>query len=59
VLRNLISNAIKFSPAGESITISTTETKDFVSITVADRGIGMTEKEVGKLFNVNSLTPAT
>jgi signal transduction histidine kinase len=55
VLRNLISNAIKFSPAGESITIGTTQTKDFVSITVADRGIGMTEKEVGKLFNVNSL----
>ncbi len=55
VIRNLVSNAIKFSPPGESVTISTSGTKKFVSITVSDKGIGMSEKEIAKLFNLNKL----
>jgi signal transduction histidine kinase len=55
ILRNLLSNAIKFSPVGESITISTATTEEFVSITVSDKGIGMTEHQIGKLFNVDKL----
>jgi signal transduction histidine kinase len=59
VLRNLVSNAIKFSPAGESISISTTGTEESISITVSDRGIGMTEHQIAKLFNVNKLYSST
>jgi signal transduction histidine kinase len=55
ILRNLVSNAIKFSPAGESVTISTSVTNNVLSITVSDRGIGMTEEQIAKLFNVNHI----
>ena len=55
VLRNLLSNAIKFSPVGESITFSTANTEEFISITVSDKGIGMTEHQIKQLFNVDKL----
>lgn len=51
VLRNLISNAIKFTPNGGKIIISCTETDDLVCINVADTGIGIPENVVANLFN--------
>lgn len=41
VLRNLITNAIKFSPKGETVTVSATKAGDNVRISVIDRGIGI------------------
>ncbi|HEY0056609.1 MAG TPA: tetratricopeptide repeat-containing sensor histidine kinase [Pedobacter sp.] len=55
VLRNLVSNAIKFSPPAGPINISATSSKEHVSIIVSDKGLGMTEQELDKLFNVNNL----
>ncbi|HEY0056570.1 MAG TPA: tetratricopeptide repeat-containing sensor histidine kinase [Pedobacter sp.] len=55
ILRNLLSNAIKFSPVGESISISAANTEEFITITVADKGIGMTEHQISKLFNLDKL----
>ncbi|MBT8470445.1 MAG: PAS domain S-box protein, partial [Deltaproteobacteria bacterium] len=44
VFANLISNAVKFSPAGEAVDIQTQVTADRVRIDVRDRGPGVPEK---------------
>ncbi len=51
VLRNLISNAIKFTPAGGSVSISALPRDHCVEITVSDTGIGIKPENMGKLFS--------
>ncbi len=51
VLRNLISNAIKFSPNNHQVQISIDETETHHTIFVKDEGIGISEENKGKLFN--------
>ncbi|MBX9888428.1 MAG: tetratricopeptide repeat-containing sensor histidine kinase [Flavobacteriaceae bacterium] len=53
VIRNLISNAIKYSHAKGAITISATLQDQFIKITVMDQGIGMTKEEMHNLFIVD------
>ena len=50
VLDNLISNAVKFSPQGATVTISADEEKDQIRISVSDHGQGIPEEEQKKLF---------
>lgn len=50
ILRNLISNAIKYSNAGGVIFISAIEGKRFVEIWVKDNGIGISQNAQKKLF---------
>ena len=50
VLRNLISNAIKFTNTGGEITISALEREQFVEIAVKDNGIGISEEVQRNLF---------
>jgi PAS domain S-box-containing protein len=54
VLRNLISNAIKFTEKYGIIKIIAEENGEFCNIIVQDPGIGMTEDELDKLFKVES-----
>lgn len=51
VLRNLISNAIKFSNQGESINVRAHTEDDMVKICIEDRGIGIEEELIPKLFH--------
>ncbi len=51
ILENLISNAIKFSPAGGGIRISGTMTDIGYRLVVADEGIGMTTEQVERIFD--------
>lgn len=53
VLRNLISNAIKFSNAGEVINIKGYIKDNMVVMSVIDHGIGMAPDVVDKLFTFN------
>src|SRR5690606_912094 len=46
VLRNLIHNAIKFSPVNESVEIRATADGHYCHVTVKDSGVGMTEEEI-------------
>lgn len=50
IIRNLTSNAIKFSYAGGKIRIFVTEQENHISVSVEDNGIGIPEDAVGKLF---------
>lgn len=50
IISNLVSNAIKYSPAGSPVTIELSTTEDAVVIAVGDRGPGMTEEEVSQAF---------
>lgn len=51
VLRNLISNAIKFTPNGKQIEISATKNEVEHIITIKDQGIGIKQENLYKLFN--------
>ncbi|QEC78632.1 tetratricopeptide repeat-containing sensor histidine kinase [Mucilaginibacter ginsenosidivorax] len=50
VVRNLITNAIKFSGAGDVIEISATEQDENVLVTITDTGMGMPPARANKLF---------
>ncbi|NNF56090.1 MAG: sensor histidine kinase [Acidimicrobiales bacterium] len=46
ILLNLISNAVKFSPAGETVTVSTMVADGSPSVSVVDRGAGMSTADL-------------
>ena len=50
VLLNLIHNAIKFTPAGGTITISGWIEGDALAVSVKDTGVGITEEELPRIF---------
>ncbi len=52
VLRNLLGNALKFTPRGGNVSISAKEYKKSVKISVSDNGIGIPKNNIGKLFDV-------
>ncbi len=54
VLRNLISNAIKFTPENGTITIEAVERSTTWEVSVRDTGIGMDEETQMKIFEKNS-----
>lgn len=49
-LANVIENAVKYSPAGSSVRISSAAFDSFICIRVRDQGIGIPEEEQGKVF---------
>jgi signal transduction histidine kinase len=53
VLRNLISNAIKFTNQGGEIIVSVNEEKDKLMVSVKDNGIGIPKEVIGKLFRID------
>ncbi len=50
VVSNLLSNAMKFSPAGSEIVVEATADATRVRLTVSDRGIGVAGDEAAELF---------
>jgi signal transduction histidine kinase/Tfp pilus assembly protein PilF len=54
VVRNLVSNAIKFTPAGGSVTIKLTTDPSGLLLSVVDTGVGMSKEVMAKLFQVGS-----
>ena len=61
VIRNLLSNALKFTEQGGKVTIKAKKTIEFIEITVSDTGIGIDEEDIPKLFrlDVNHTTIGT
>ncbi len=54
VVRNLISNAIKFTPEGGTITLGIKPQQDHVVVSIADNGVGMSKDIVAKLFRIDT-----
>jgi signal transduction histidine kinase len=50
VLFNLISNAVKYTPAGGRITLEARNTGAWIAITVADTGIGIPGNDLDRVF---------
>ena len=53
VIRNLISNAIKFTPNNGMIRVTSREKNNYWEISIKDTGIGMDRKALSQIFNEN------
>lgn len=56
ILRNLISNALKFTPQKGKITIAASSNENFIQVSVADTGIGMEAAKAISLFQNITVT---
>ncbi len=52
VIRNLLTNALKFTNAGGKITISARKEQKRVYLSIADTGIGMNKENLQQLFRI-------
>ena len=50
-VRNILSNAVKFTPEGGTITLDIKEQQDKVVIVIQDSGVGMTEEQLQSIRN--------
>ncbi|MDP1727522.1 MAG: PAS domain-containing sensor histidine kinase [Bacteroidota bacterium] len=55
IIRNLISNAIKFTRPGGKIIISAEEKQDEIIVSVSDNGVGIHEKALNKIFQISGM----
>ena len=56
ILRNLMSNAIKFTAAGDQITLDAKIKDDFVIVSVDDDGLGISNENQDKLFRPDNFS---
>ena len=61
ILRNLVSNAIKYTKPNGSITINSSQHQNMLQICIADNGIGMSSDTCSNLFKIEKSisTPGT
>ncbi|NQZ43693.1 MAG: HAMP domain-containing histidine kinase [Flavobacteriaceae bacterium] len=50
VIRNLLSNALKFTASGDMIRVDVFEKQEFLEINVRDTGVGMTKDQIKRLL---------
>ncbi len=54
ILRNLVSNAIKFTAANGKVVLSADEKDDCFEVSIKDTGKGMTKENADKLFKIDT-----
>ena len=59
VLRNFMSNAIKFSPENSTIQIIMTDEGEFARVSVKDQGVGIEADRIGSIFHKGETTYGT
>ncbi len=50
-INNLLTNAVKYSNAGDTVTLELEDLDDLVRITVSDTGIGISEQDIEHIFD--------
>ncbi|NOQ24209.1 MAG: tetratricopeptide repeat protein [Bacteroidales bacterium] len=55
ILRNLVSNAIKFTSTGGNINFFAEKKEDYITIHVKDNGVGISEDVLAKLFKTGEM----
>ncbi len=53
VIRNLISNALKYTPKGGDIKVYTKKVEEKIEITIEDNGVGINKDDLPKLFRID------
>ena len=53
VVRNLVSNAIKFTPPDGQVTITAIDNDNEIWVSIKDTGVGINKKDISKLFRIN------
>ena len=53
IVRNLISNGLKYTPDGGEVRISARDSDEFVELIISDTGIGMGKEDIEKLFRID------
>lgn len=56
VIRNLVANALKFTPSGGTIDVTASKDGGMVRLTVKDSGVGMTREHAEKVFSLDQKT---
>ncbi len=61
ILRNLLSNALKFTPEGGKVDVFVRADGEMIELTVADTGVGIPSEQMAALFHIDSKfsTPGT
>ena len=59
IIRNFISNAVKFTPDGKSIEVYCCNEGDFARISVRDHGVGIAPERVANIFSDGETTYGT
>jgi signal transduction histidine kinase len=57
IISNLVSNAVKYTPKGCSISVGYTENEKNIILSIKDSGIGMSAGEISMILNADSNIP--
>ena len=59
VMRNLVSNAIKFTPSGGDVRVSSSAGDGKVQVTVSDTGVGISKERLATIFDLDRVSSTT
>ena len=59
VVRNFMSNAVKFSPEGSTVEVIVKPEGDFARVSVCDHGVGIAADRIGSIFHKGETTYGT
>ena len=59
IIRNLLNNALKFTPSGKTVEIGITDQGDYWEVYIKDEGVGISAENLQKLFRIDEKVKTT